>query len=55
MIFRIIGINLKAVVNVSQVAAKSMIAAGKGGSIVNISSRVCYHKGHNIDFNPSFS
>ncbi|XP_046736950.1 L-xylulose reductase-like [Diprion similis] len=31
--------NLKSVVNVSQVAVKSMIAGGKGGSIVNVSSQ----------------
>ncbi|CAG7730776.1 unnamed protein product [Allacma fusca] len=37
-------VNLKAVVNVSQVVAKKMIAAGKSGSIVNVSS-VCGLKG----------
>ncbi|CAG7730777.1 unnamed protein product [Allacma fusca] len=31
-------VNLKAVINVSQVVAKKMIAAGKSGSIVNVSS-----------------
>ncbi|XP_046468749.1 L-xylulose reductase-like isoform X1 [Neodiprion pinetum] len=33
------NVNLKSVINVSQVAAKSMIATGNGGSIVNISSQ----------------
>jgi NAD(P)-dependent dehydrogenase (short-subunit alcohol dehydrogenase family) len=37
---RVIGINLKASVNVSQVVAKKMIHAGKGGSIVNVTSIV---------------
>jgi len=36
----IINVNVKSVVNVSQVASKAMILAGKGGSIVNISSRM---------------
>ncbi|CAG7634442.1 unnamed protein product [Allacma fusca] len=36
----ICGVNLKAVINVSQVVAKKMIAAGKPGSIVNVSSAV---------------
>jgi len=39
----IINVNLKAVVNVSQTAAKMMIASGKkAGSIVNISSRLAH-------------
>uniref|UniRef100_A0A1B6KAD0 L-xylulose reductase n=1 Tax=Graphocephala atropunctata TaxID=36148 RepID=A0A1B6KAD0_9HEMI len=33
------SVNVKAVINVSQVVAKGMIAGGKGGSIVNISSQ----------------
>lgn len=33
------NVNLKSVINVSQIVAKSMINAGKGGSIVNISSQ----------------
>jgi len=35
---RIMNINLKAVMNVSQVVAKSLIARGSPGSIVNVSS-----------------
>jgi NAD(P)-dependent dehydrogenase (short-subunit alcohol dehydrogenase family) len=34
----ICNVNLKAVINVSQVVAKKMIASGKPGSIVNVSS-----------------
>ena len=33
------NVNLKAVINVSQVVARGMIAHGDGGAIVNISSR----------------
>jgi NAD(P)-dependent dehydrogenase (short-subunit alcohol dehydrogenase family) len=33
--------NFKSAVSVSQAAAKNMIAAGKKGTIVNLSSRVC--------------
>ena len=35
----IMNINLKAVINVSQVVARGMIARGEGGAIVNISSQ----------------
>ncbi|CAL8070429.1 unnamed protein product [Orchesella dallaii] len=35
---QVIGVNLKASVNVSQVVAEKLIEAGKGGSIVNITS-----------------
>lgn len=38
---KVIGVNVKAIVNVSQVVAAKMIESGKGGSIVNISSLVC--------------
>ncbi|KAK6187526.1 hypothetical protein SNE40_005530 [Patella caerulea] len=34
----IMNINVKAVINVSQVVVKSMLATGKGGAIVNVSS-----------------
>lgn len=37
---RIFGVNFKALVNISQAAAKGMIKQGKGGTIVNISSVV---------------
>ena len=33
-------VNLKAVINIMQVVAKKMVAGGKGGSIVNISSNI---------------
>ena len=38
--YRIFNVNLKAVVNVSQVVAKRMVADKTGGSIVNVSSQV---------------
>ena len=34
----VIGVNLRAIVNVSQIVASGMISSGKGGSIVHISS-----------------
>lgn len=34
--------NLKAVINVSQIVAKKMIERGKGGAIVNVSSIVSF-------------
>jgi len=37
----VIGVNVKAIVNVTQVVAKRMIESGRGGSIVNVSSLVC--------------
>jgi len=37
---RQMAVNLKAVMNVSQIVAEGMIARGKGGSIVNVSSMV---------------
>lgn len=40
LFFRVIGTNLKAAVNVSQVICKKMIDAGNGGSIVNVTSIV---------------
>ncbi|XP_022192333.2 L-xylulose reductase isoform X2 [Nilaparvata lugens] len=36
---KIFNINVKAIVNISQVVAKQMIDRGKGGSIVNVSSQ----------------
>lgn len=40
---RVFNVNLKAVINVSQVIAKQMVAKNTGGSIVNISSQVFYY------------
>lgn len=39
IIFRLMNVNVKAMLNVSQVVAKKMIDAKKGGAIVNISSQ----------------
>lgn len=39
MCCRLFDINVKAVINVTQVVAKGMIKKGQGGSIVNISSQ----------------
>lgn len=41
---RVFNVNLKAVINVSQIVAKQMVARNSGGSIVNISSQVFYFK-----------
>jgi len=37
---KVIGVNVKAIVNVTQVVAQRMINGGTGGSIVNMSSLV---------------
>lgn len=39
VVCRMFEVNVKAVINVSQVVAKGMIKQGRGGSIVNISSQ----------------
>ena len=46
----IMGINVKAVLFVSQVVAKGMVERGEGGSIVNISSQasICALRNHSV-------
>lgn len=39
---RVLNVNLKQVLVVSQVVAKGMIQRGKGGAIVNVSSQVSF-------------
>lgn len=40
--FRQFNVNVKAIINVSQVVAKKMINNKSGGSIVNVSSQVIF-------------